>query len=272
MKRTLTILFSFAIVAAITGCRSVKPVQSSTAAADTLAMAVSNGIDSAGYLRQVMEEVDKRKISYNSFSAKVKVAYTDRDGKNTDFNAYIRMRHDSAIWVSVNAVLGIEAMRMLVTPDSIRLINKLDKEYQVRPIAYLQEITRIPFDFYDLQDLIIGNPVNLTDTLVSFQTENTLPVIAITSEGNEFRNVLRVAKENYRLQSIRLEDKNPVRGRFANLLYRDHRATGNTHFPAGRTITLSDNSVLTIDLEFKQYDFNEVLSMPFTIPKNYTGI
>jgi hypothetical protein len=39
------------------------------------------------------------------------------------------------------------------------LMNKLEKTVQYRSIAYLTEITQVPFDFYSLQDLIIGNPV-----------------------------------------------------------------------------------------------------------------
>jgi hypothetical protein len=49
------------------------------------------------------------------------------DGKNYDVNATMRMYKDSAIWLSANAVLGIEAMRVLITKDSVKLLNKLDK-------------------------------------------------------------------------------------------------------------------------------------------------
>jgi hypothetical protein len=47
------------------------------------------------------------------------------------------MKKDSLIWISVNGALGIEGMRVLIDKDSVRILNKLDKEYQVRSLEYL---------------------------------------------------------------------------------------------------------------------------------------
>ena len=66
------------------------------------------------------------------------------------------MKKDSIIWISVNGALGIEGMRVLIDKDSVRILNKLDKEYQVRSLEYLQEVAAFPLDLRTVQELIIG--------------------------------------------------------------------------------------------------------------------
>ena len=56
-------------------------------------------------------------------------------------------------------LLGIEAFRAIITPDSVKVLNKLDKVYQLRSVGYLQEMSHLPFDFNTLQSIVLGNPI-----------------------------------------------------------------------------------------------------------------
>jgi hypothetical protein len=96
------------------------------------------------------------------------VDYHGSNGKNYDVNANIRMLRDSTIWISVNAVLGIEALRALITRDSVKLIDKLNKTYTARSITYLQDVTSLPLDLPTLQDLIIGNAVFIDSNVIGY--------------------------------------------------------------------------------------------------------
>ena len=60
---------------------------------------------------------------------KLKHNFEGKDGKKADFNAFVRLRKDSLLWVSINVALGIEAFRLLITPDSVKVLNKLDKVF-----------------------------------------------------------------------------------------------------------------------------------------------
>jgi len=102
-------------------------------------------------------------------------------------NVFVRMYKDSLIWLSVNGALGIEGMRVLIDKDSVRMLNKLDKEYQVRSFNYLQEIASLPFDLASIQDLIIGNPVFLDTNFVSYTINgNTISINCF--EPNKFKS------------------------------------------------------------------------------------
>src|SRR3989337_4525232 len=116
-------------------------------------------------------------ISFNTFSAKVKVNFEGKDGKKSDFNAFMRLKKDSVLWISINAALGIEAFRVMVTPDSVKVLNKLEKVVQLRSVNYLKEVTKLPFTFSELQDLILGNPIYFANNIVSYKKEPQLVTV-----------------------------------------------------------------------------------------------
>ena len=76
--------------------------------AQTVVTDSSSRRDSIKFIQNVYQAVEKNRIDFETFSAKVKVDFEGSDGKKNDFNAFIRLRKDSVLWVSINALLGIE--------------------------------------------------------------------------------------------------------------------------------------------------------------------
>lgn len=266
MIRLLSIAVLFALLAA--SCRSTKKIQTAISKKDTtqIVRVDNTKFDSTGFIRQVYSNIVRNHIDYNTFSAKVKVDYRGGDGKNYDFNAFLRMRKDSVIWVSINAALGIEAFRILITPDSVKVLNKLDKVAQLRSMGYLKEITQLPFDFYSLQELIIGNPVYLDSNIVSFRKDDEN--ISLMSMGKLFKHYITVSND-YLITGSKLDDAEVGRSRTAVLSYGDYESRDNVRFATRRRISLAEQQRLEVALEFKQFNFNESLNYPFSIPKNY---
>ena len=266
MIRLLPIAVLFALFAV--SCRSTKKIQTAISKKDTTQIVrVENAFDSSGFIRQVYSGIIRNHIDFNTFSAKVKVDYRGGDGKNYDFNAFLRMRKDSVIWVSINAALGIEAFRILITPDSVKVLNKLDKVAQLRTMAYLKEITQLPFDFYSLQELIIGNPVYLDSNIVSFRKDDEY--VSLMSMGKVFKNYITVGGNDYLISGSKLDDAEVGRSRTAVLSYGEYESKDNIRFATKRRISLAEQQRLEVALEFKQFNFNESLNYPFSIPKNY---
>ncbi len=195
MKYILILFIGWMVLIGL-GCRSTKKIQSAISKKDTVQTTnvnVENAHDdSVRFIKDVMNRINLRKIDYQSFSAKVKVDYEGSDGKSYDVTAFIRMQKDSVIWVSINAILGIEAFRMLITRDSVKLLNKLDKIVELRSVSYLQEVIHLPLDFKTLQDLIIGNPVYLDSTILFYRKDDR--GISVLSSGDLFRHYLTVNK------------------------------------------------------------------------------
>jgi hypothetical protein len=259
-------VYFIAIVAFAASCRSTRPIQTVIAKKDTVAVDNAKA-DSARFIKATLNGLKSNRINFTTFSAKVNVDYRGSDGKNYDVNANIKMYRDSAIWISVNAVLGIEAMRALVTKDSIKLMDKLNKVYTARSVDYLQEVTALPLDLYILQDLILGNPVFLDSNVVSYS--RTPGAISVLSLGRLFKSLVTVAEDNQRILQNKLDDVDVTRNRTADLVYEDYETKKGPLFATKRRITISEKKKLDIKLDFKQYEFNSEVSFPFTVPKNY---
>ncbi|MEO5999342.1 MAG: DUF4292 domain-containing protein [Chitinophagaceae bacterium] len=269
MKYTLPLLVCIVLMIA-TRCRPTKKIQTAIARKDTARAVIVNDskADSIKFVHEVFDKVKSRKIDFKTFSAKMKVDYTDKEGKGPDLTVFVRMVKDSAIWISINAtVFSYEAFRVLITRDSVIVQNKKDKLVQFRSLGYLQELTQLPFDFSTVQDLIVGNPIYLDSNIVSFKKNESS--ILLSTSGKFFKHLMTLGSNDFLLQHSKLDDINLTRNRTCDLTYSDYENKNGMLFSTGRKITVAEKSKLDIDMNIKQYSFNETLSLPFTIPKNY---
>lgn len=250
-------------------CRSTRKIQTAITKKDTVqVIAITDPrADSLRYIHEVYNRIQQNRIEWNTFSAKVKVDFEGRDGKKSDFNAFIRLQKDSALWISIIAALGIEGFRVLVTPDSVKVINKIDKVIQLRSVEYLREVTKIPLSFSDLQDLLVGNPVYLDSNIVGYKKEER--TVSLISVGELFKHLITVSTDDYSMQHSKLDDVDAVRARTADITYSGYETKNNIRFSTIRRITVSEKTKLDLRLEFKQWDFNDDLSFPFNMPRNY---
>jgi len=264
------ILFILSAVALLTSCRSAKNIGTAIAKKDTVASpapTVSAAEDSLRFINQTVNKLSANRIEFTTFSGKVNIDYRGSDGKNYDVNAVVRMYKDSAIWISANAVLGIEALRALITKDSVKLLDKLNKTYTARSVDYLQEVTQLPLSLSILQDLLIGNPVYVDSNIVSYaRTENTTSLVSV---GRWFKNLLSISNDNGTILRSKLDDADKTRNRTAELTYSDYENKRGPLFATKRTIAIAEKKTLDIKLDFKSYALNEEVSFPFSIPKNF---
>ncbi|MFL5787806.1 MAG: DUF4292 domain-containing protein, partial [Flavisolibacter sp.] len=217
---------------------------------------------------KALTRLNQNRLNFKTFSAKVNVDYKSGDGRNYNVNANVRLYRDSAIWISVNALLGIEAMRVLITKDSVKLLDKLNKSYTARSVSYLQEVTSLPLDLAALQDLILGNPVFLDSNIISYSTGNN--VINLLSVGKWFKNLITVNAGNKALLHSKLDDADINRSRTADLTYADYDDKYDVPFSTRRRIIVAEKKRLDITLDYRQYNVNPSINLSFPIPKNYS--
>ncbi|MBS1603325.1 MAG: DUF4292 domain-containing protein [Bacteroidetes bacterium] len=258
------------------GCRSTKKIRkvitTPSVHKDTTHIAVEPvrdaHADSLLVIHQTLEKLGHNHIDFNTFNAKLRVHYEGGDGKDYEFNAFLRIRKDSMIWVSVNAALGIEAFRLLITPDSVRILDKLKKVVRLRSVNYLQEEVHLPVDFRTLQDLLIGNPIFLDTARIALYKNEDKGGISLFSTGSIFRNFLTLSADGTP-QHSKLDDTDPLRSRTGDMTYGEYDNSSAVPFSTYRKVSVAEKSKVDIEINYKQFKFNEPLSFPFTIPKNY---
>jgi hypothetical protein len=268
--------FRIIIIAAIvagsffSSCRSTKKIQTAISKKDSVELVIiadTGHEDSLNFIRETYRSIQNRRIEFNTFSAKVKVDYSMADKKEFDVNAFIRMYKDSVIWISVNAAFGFEALRAYITKDSVKILDKQNKTYTARSVAYLQEVTELPLDLPTLQEIIIGNPVFLDSNFISYSRSGNS--ISLLSIGDWFKNRITIGESDKNIQHFKLDDMDITRNRTCDLSYTGYENKKGVIFSTSRKIAVAEKSRLDVRLDFKQYAFNETLSFPFSIPKNY---
>ena len=87
--------------------------------------------------------------------------------------------------------------------------------------------------------------------------------------GQFFKNLLTLAEGDKSIVHSKLDDTNPMHSRTADLSYSDYEMKKGFPFSTERQIVVSEKGRLEIKLDFKNYTFNEQVSFPFSVPKNY---
>lgn len=265
-----SLFFLVSITVLQSSCRTAKKIQVAISKNDTAALVVtdSKALDSLKGLQTVIADIQKSQIDFKTFTAKIKVEYQDSKGKQPNITAYTRILKDSLIWISGYAtVFNVEAFRLLITKDSFFLMDKLNKEYQSRSIDYLQEVTQIPFTLATLQNLIVGNLIFYTDSVVSYKENGNN--ILVSTIGQQFKNLITINKTNQQITHSKLDDADIARSRTADITYDEYEVIAQRKFATNRAITVSEKNKLDIQLAFKQYEFDSPVTISFNIPKSY---
>ncbi len=270
MKNILAVLTGIILLFGMFSCRSTKKLQTAVNKKDTVVLATKAPLasDSLKAGKDLVLNLRRNRIDYKTFSAKIKVEYEDAKGKQPDVNAFVRMKKDSIIWISINATfLSIEAFRILITKNKVIILNKLQKQVEEHPFSFIEDIAKIPLDFSTLQDIIVGNPIYVGDKVIGYkQTENR---ILLSTVGKYFKNLLTLSSTNNLVERSKLDDLDISLNRTGDLTYNDYENKSGFNFATKREITVAEKTKVDIKLDFKQYDFNTELSYPFSVPKNY---
>jgi hypothetical protein len=264
-------LLSVVVMLLLDACRSTKQIATVIAKKDSAVVVVNPAdSDSAKSVRATLSKIKSKQIHFATFSSKVKVEYNDDKNRRFDFNAFVRMKKDSVIWVSIIAAFNIEAFRVMITPDSLVILDKINRTSQKRSLSYLEKITKVPFDYKTLEDLILGNPVYLENTVVAYADQGEK--ISLSTLGDAFKHYITVGKTDLNVLFSKLDDVDVTRSRTANLAYSSYVASGPWMFAGVRKISLSEKTKLDVNLEFKQVEFDIPMTFPFGVPKNFRVI
>lgn len=262
-------------VAIISGCSSSKKLQPTipiqdTTFRDTLYVSPKpvTTDDSLKVSYNFLKVLKRNEIDFKTFSSKAKVQFEDKNGRQPDANAIIRMQKDSTIWISVSSTfLNIEVVRILITPDTLIIINKLEKSVESHPYKYIQGIVQLPLTFSMVQDIFIGNPVFINDSIIS--SSITEGKILIETADKFVKNLLTISTEKNLLLSSKITNDFNGLIRTASLEYADYSTIGQHLFATYRALKVDNESKIDLRMALREVEFNNELSFPFTVPGNY---
>ncbi|WP_026764032.1 DUF4292 domain-containing protein [Sediminibacterium salmoneum] len=264
------------LITILASCKTVKKVATIQEAIDkkdttqTVVITETPKVDSAAIVRNIMDKVVTNNIQFKTFNAKIKIDYESAENSDS-YTGYLSIAKDSLIFIRIRgSFLGIsaEGLQVKISKDSVVLVKKVgDKYVQYRTIDYLKEATQIPFDFSTLQDLLIGNPVFVTDNIVSYRDGPT--TLSVLMVGEIFKHLISLSNDDFKVVHSKLDDVDIQRNRTCAISFSNYQPMGTYQFATQRKIVVAEKSKLDINLDFKEFALNEPLKYTFEVPKNY---
>ncbi len=209
----------------------------------------------------------QNELQFKTLSGKVKIDYSDGEDAQ-GVSVSLRIKKDEVIWMS--APLGI--VKAYITPDRVSYYNKLENEYFDGDFAYLSNLLGTELDFEKVQNLLLGQALfNLRDDKYD---------VTILGENYELRpkNSLEMIKvlfqiepKNFKIAAQQLSE--PLKNRTLDINYKNYQKVNKWILPNEIFILATEgNTRNTIDIEYRNMEFNEPMNFPYSIPKGYKEI
>lgn len=259
---------------ALFSCRSTRITRATFPSDTTAPAARPDSVDTEkafAEAREIREKVMGNRVSYETFTADVKMDFEDDRGKKgNNLGVNIRMQYDSAIWVRIGGPLNVEGARILITRDSIKVTNRLEGTVMLRSTAEGKELMKLEMGLTELQDLLVGNPVFLGDSVG--QVVRTQSIVSFMSKMKDLVSQFNVFADDYAIQQVKLTDADGSRPtpRVVELTYGDFRTVEGRKLAFQRKIYVEEKQVMKVALDFRKMEFNKPVSFPFPIPSSYT--
>ena len=95
--------------------------------------------------------------SFEWLTANMAIQAEGNDMVYNDLSGQLRMRKDSLVWLNVTATMGVEALRIKVSEDSVWIVNRLEKSYLAEPLDTLATQLGMPLSLPLIQNLLLDN-------------------------------------------------------------------------------------------------------------------
>jgi len=200
------------------------------------------------------------------------------ENRSHNISGSLRIQKDEAIYMSIAPFLGIEVARALVTPDSVKIVNRLESSYYLGDINLLNRMFNTDIDFYMLQALFMGNdfPHFRKDQFNLRQEGELLRLHAARrmrngGAGSPINQAIMIEPEHMRIRTnIILEE---ISGRALRADYKSWENVSGRWIPSELQIMFSDDlNVSNLNLTYNRTTLNEPQRMQFNVPERYTPI
>ncbi len=271
IDRILRVSVAIIIVAILfSGCRAIRPV-------------VEEEIIFSG--KQVYENIRSNEPGFKYYSAG-RISAKVTDGSD-EFNirGNIRMRKDSALMVSVSAFAGIEAARILLTQDSVKIVDRINNRYFKG--SYEEARRHYPFlpEYRIVQSAFTGSTLPFIENSgysfsdgYEYEFDDGKLKLDLVGGYNEKPRYWFLEKERYRITVDRGFRTRKIEYSGSNNVYGsiDFQSYGNyeeNFLPEEILIYfVSHNIPFIADIRIGRIELERDISFPFSIPERYRPI
>ena len=223
-----------------------------------------------GFGYDPVAELSLEEIEFEYFSTRTKFKYKNLNAK-TKATADIRIKKDSLIWFRLTNGVGIEGARGIITQDSIRLIDRINKVSYIRSFEELSQEFNFEFNYALFQAVLVGElPIDVTRN-DDIQKQNN--DFIVTQKVADLRVENKISFKTRRLENLMastLKNDNTL-----ELKYNEFKSLNDKPFAYKAMMILTyfkegKKEEATIDIEHNRARVeNKPLRFPFNIPDRY---
>jgi len=230
-------------------------------------------------------KLKEHELKFNQFSAKFNVTY-QVDRKKTNVSGNLRIDYDSIIWISITPALGIEAVRLMLTPDSIKYINRLGNTYFVRDFAYMNQLINKTLDYDMAQSFLIGNDFSLYESNTFKASVENQQYKLSTTDRRKLRRFVRRSEDdisipiqsiwldpaNFKVSKVLLKEAERDSRRFV-AEYSEFEDVDGKLIPTNLDFKVeTEEKKVRIQIKYSKIELDQEQTYPFRIPDSYTEI
>ncbi|MDR4988689.1 MAG: DUF4292 domain-containing protein [Bacteroidales bacterium] len=202
------------------------------------------------------------------------------DGSEYSVSGNIRIIRDSLVFISVAPVLGIEIARLLITPDTVRMVNRIDNTYYIGGVEMINRMLNTHLDFFMIQSLLVGNDfphftnagfaVSRDDHRLLLHNRSRRPRNP-HSRNLSFQQNIWLKENSFKIEENLLYD--PASQRSLRATYDNFSSFEGQLIPQKLSlIFIEPGSRAGLDIRYSRTNINQPVSVHFSIPNHYVPL
>lgn len=215
------------------------------------------------YTEDQKESFWERNVDFDYVEIKSDADALLPDGQRQTFNLVIKIKKDSAIWVSARK-FGFEGARALITTDSFFVINRLDRSFIGEPIYKISDIIGFESSLIQLQNILLGMALFEKDRYQALENDSI----------TDFKGVKGGLINNLKIDASLLIENSYLTnfGNTQNAVIQYVEYTKIDKFVLPKNIDIkakSGNQNVSCVLNFTNITFKKLDTFAFSIPNGY---
>lgn len=217
-------------------------------------------------LNEVLEALEKNQADYSFLEEKIQLrgetVYYEGSADLT-----LRIKKGEKMWASLRKI-GIEGGRMMATPDSVFMINRLERYFVAGSVKSLQKVSGYEFSYHDLESLVTGSIPSAYLTMSKFRQEGSACILEI----NDRDALMTYTINAYNLLPEHIVLRDGVGG-FAEVHYKSYQKMKGKFYPQWMEVSIKSPEITAkAILEIREITINAPKEMTFSIPSRYEEI
>ncbi len=215
------------------------------------------------------------------------------------FKINLKAKKDDCILVSMSK-LNIPVGRVLLTPDSVKYVNYIDRNYFIDDYSYLSSFLHIDLDFATIQSIISNNAFSyrndprdkdfknfdalIEDNQYVLQSEKTRKLSKLEEKENKAERHLKRLDDqalivqkmffspgSFALNRLLISDK--TNDRNMNLVFDDYTEVKNKEYPGSIEMNFhSPEEEIDMKIRMSGFSTDKISSFSIKIPQKYEEI